>query len=133
MNYIIKGPGFYPVPEIPDHWWGPRSLKEAGIEEKEKPVAFQVDPNEVVPLDEDGGSWFVTAPESATHQAIRYAVLGFLRANYTEGSDEYLDQVEALATASVEFGTGWWATGHYEGQFVTDVPAPKQESGWFVR
>jgi len=94
---------------------------------------MSVDIEYVIPLGEDGGEWFVEADESTPESEIRYAILSFLQEIHLAGTDDYLNEIEALALAKLIYSQGWWATGHSEGQFVTDEPAPVEKAGWFVR
>jgi len=87
-----------------------------------------------IPLGEDGGSWFVEDKDGSTDEkAIRRAVLNLLQEQYGNlAADDYITEVEELATAELTYKTGWWATGHREGTWVQDEDPPEKVSGWFI-
>lgn len=92
----------------------------------------EVKPIVAIDLGEDGGSWLVEGPEYISESRARYAVLTLLQEQFEEGSDEYLEQIEALAIASASHRSGWWANGYSEGYFVEDEEPPKKVEGWFI-
>jgi len=88
-----------------------------------------------ITLGEDGGSWFVEDKDDSTDEkAIRRAVLNLLQEQYAHNlaDDSYIVEVEELATAELTYKTGWWATGHAEGEWVQDEDPPEKVSGWFI-
>lgn len=126
---------YYPNYWLPDYrtysfpsWWYTTTTQTSGKVE----AVGTVGSGKVTDLGEDGGQWFIDAPEDSSISSLRWAVLSHIQENYGDSGDEYITELEALAVASLEYREGWWATGHYEGQWVTDEEPPKKTGGWFV-